>query len=164
MMCLGAGMPSLASRSVWALVSSVRWRNVPAGPVKVPMWRRSRCRRMAGQVPQCGGLDDPDEQEGEPAQDDVGADALFQVVVDRVQVEYRFHVAPAAFDLQELLVAERDVLGGEFRVGGAQQVFPVEVLFGFDRGFVDAEQPAGVTRRNRFRPGMVEIFPRSSAR
>ena len=35
MICLGAGMASWASRSVWALVSSVRWRKVPAGPVNV---------------------------------------------------------------------------------------------------------------------------------
>ena len=34
-----------------------------------------------------GRLGDPDEQEGEPAQDDVGADPLFQPVVDRAQVD-----------------------------------------------------------------------------
>jgi hypothetical protein len=47
-----------------------------------------------------GVLDDPDQQQGEPAQHDVGADALFQPVVDRAQVDDLLHVTPAAFDLQ----------------------------------------------------------------
>ena len=65
----------------------------------------------------CGGvLGGAGEEEGEPAQQDVGADALFEPVVDRAQVQDGFHVPPAAFDFQELLVADGDVLGGEFRV------------------------------------------------
>jgi hypothetical protein len=48
------------------------------------------------------GLDDADEQQREPAQHNVGADALFEVVTDRAQVEDLFHVPPAAFDLEEL--------------------------------------------------------------
>ena len=35
-------------------------------------------------------LGDADEQEGEPAEDDVGADALFEPVVDRPQVRTDF--------------------------------------------------------------------------
>ena len=75
----------------------------------------------------------------------MGADAFFLTVADRVQVHDAFHVAPAALDLQELLVAQGDVLGG------AQQVLAVEVLlslgaggtaarYGFD---VDIELTAG---------------------
>jgi hypothetical protein len=30
----------------------------------------------------------------------VGADAVFEAVIDRAQVEHRFHVAPTAFDLK----------------------------------------------------------------
>jgi hypothetical protein len=45
---------------------------------------------------------------------DVGADAVFQAVVDGAQVEDGLHVAPAAFDFEELLVPERDVLCGQF--------------------------------------------------
>src|SRR3954468_5255133 len=63
-----------------------------------------------------GGLDDADEQQREPAQHDVGADALFEAVVDRAQVEDLLHVPPAAFDLEELLVAQRDVGGRQVRV------------------------------------------------
>ncbi|MEU3278741.1 hypothetical protein ABZ698_16875 [Streptomyces antibioticus] len=37
-----------------------------------------------------GGLGDPDQQEGEPAQDDVGADAFFEAVVDGPQVDDLF--------------------------------------------------------------------------
>jgi hypothetical protein len=77
---------------------------------------------LAGAGPGGGGagLDDAGEQQGQPAQQHVGADAVFEPVVDRAQVEQLFHVAPAAFDLQELLVAQGDVLGGQVRVGGAQ--------------------------------------------
>ena len=49
-------------------------------------------------------------------------------VVDGPQVQDVFHVAPAALDLQQLLVAQRDVLGREVGVAGAEQVFAVEVL------------------------------------
>src|SRR5690242_18829095 len=51
-----------------------------------------------------GGLDDADEQQREPAQQHVCADAFFEAVVDRAQVEGLLHVPPAAFDFQELLV------------------------------------------------------------
>jgi hypothetical protein len=94
----------------------------------------------------------------------VGADALFEPVVDGPQVKDRFHVAPAALDFQELLVAGGDVLGAHVRVGAAQQVLAVEVLLGLRPGPVGPEQTAGGARRNRFSPGIVEIFPRSSAR
>src|SRR5438105_5928041 len=90
-----------------------------------------------------GGLDDPDEQQGEPAQDHVGADTLFEAVIDGPQVEHRLHVPPAALDFQQLLAAQRDVLGGQLGVRTTQQVFPVEVLLGFDPGLAGAEQPAG---------------------
>src|SRR6266545_1863473 len=85
-----------------------------------------------------GGLGDADEEQGQPAEQDVGADAVFEAVVDRAQVQDRLHVAPAAFDLQELLVAHGDVFWGQFRVRAAQQVLAVEACFGLDRGLVDA--------------------------
>ena len=68
-------------------------------------------------------------------------------VEDRAQVDDLLHVAPAALDFQQLLVAGGDVLGGHFRVGGAEQVLPVEVLLGLRLAGVGAEQAAGVTRR-----------------
>ena len=58
-----------------------------------------------------GVLGDAGEEQGEPAEDDVGADALFFPVVDGAQVDDLLHVAPAAFDFEELLVAEGDVFG-----------------------------------------------------
>src|SRR6266699_5887288 len=49
--------------------------------------------------------------------------------------------------------------------GAAEQVLAAaEVLLGLDGGGVDPQQPAGVTRRYRFRPGLVELALRSSAR
>src|SRR6266516_4103827 len=87
-------------------------------------------------------FDDAHEEQGEPAQRDVGADAFFEAVVDRSEVDDLFHVPPTAFDLEELLVADRDVLGGQVRVGGAQQVLAVEVRLGLDRLGIDAQQAA----------------------
>jgi hypothetical protein len=50
-------------------------------------------------------------------------------------------------DLEELLVAQRDVFGRQCRVGAAQQVLAVETLLGLDGGGVDAQQPVAVVRR-----------------
>jgi hypothetical protein len=47
-----------------------------------------------------GGLDDPDKQQREPAEDDVGADAVFEPVMDRPQFQGGLHVSPAAFDIE----------------------------------------------------------------
>jgi hypothetical protein len=69
----------------------------------------------------------------------VGADAFFEPVIDRPQVDDLFHVAPASFDLQQLLVAQGDVLGAQVRVAAAQQVLAVEVLLGLGLCGVDAE-------------------------
>ena len=63
-------------------------------------------------------------------------------------------VAPAAFDLQELLVAHGDVLGGELETGGPEQVLAVQVLLGLDRGGVGAEQPAGGDAQVPVQPGL----------
>jgi len=89
-----------------------------------------------------GSLGDADEQQGQPAQDDVGADAFFLAVVDRAQVDDLLEVSPAALDFQELLAAERDVLGGQPGIGGAEQVLPVKVLLGLDLGRIDPQQAA----------------------
>ena len=62
-----------------------------------------------GPGPVAGVLGDAGEEQGEPAEDDVGADAVLAAVVDGPQVDDLLHVAPAALDFQELLVAERDV-------------------------------------------------------
>jgi hypothetical protein len=77
-----------------------------------------------------GGLGDPDQEQGEPAQDDVGAGAFLLAVVDRPQVDDLLHVTPAALDFQQLLVAQGDVLGRQARIAGAQQVLAVQVLLG----------------------------------
>jgi hypothetical protein len=77
-----------------------------------------------------GGLGDPGKERGEPAEQDVSVDALLLAVEHRPQVDDLLHVPPAALDLEQLLVAERDVLGGHLRVGCAQQVLAVQVLLG----------------------------------
>ena len=143
MICFGAGMSRRASRSRWGLDSSVRWRNMPVGPVKVPAWSRSRWRRTWRQVWPVRVSMMRMSSSASQHSSDVGADAFFEPVIDRAQVQDLLHVPPAAFDLQELLVAQRDVGGGQVRVGAAQQVLPVQVGLGLDLGLVDAQQPAG---------------------
>src|SRR5579863_5600119 len=49
-----------------------------------------------------GVLGDAGQEQGEPAQDDVGADPLFLAVVDRAQVDDLLEVSPGALDFQEL--------------------------------------------------------------
>jgi hypothetical protein len=56
-----------------------------------------------------GVLGDAGQEQGEPAEDDVGADALFFAVVDRAQVDDLLEVSPAALDFQELPVAQGEV-------------------------------------------------------
>src|SRR6266581_2926980 len=89
-----------------------------------------------------GGLGDADQQQGQPAQGDVGADPVFQVVTDRAQVDDLLHVAPAALDFQQLLVAQGDVGGGDLGVAAAEQELAVQPRSGPDPGGVDAQKPA----------------------
>jgi hypothetical protein len=84
------------------------------------------------------GFHDAGQQQCEPAEHDVGADAVFEPVIDRPQVQDLLHVAPAALDLEELLVAQRDVLRGQVWVAGAQQVLPVQARVGGDLRGVEA--------------------------
>ncbi|MGO4752195.1 hypothetical protein AB4212_26900 [Streptomyces sp. 2MCAF27] len=65
--------------------------------------------------------------------------AFLKAVIDGPQVDDLLHVPPAPLDFEELLVTERDVLGGQARVGVSQQVLAVEVLLGLDLRGVDAE-------------------------
>ena len=112
----------------WAVVSGVVWTTVPAGPVRVTAW--SRPSSVAMRAPGLAGaaFGDPDEQQREPAEQDVGADAVFEPVEDRAQLQGGLQVAEAAFGLEEVLVAQRDVLGGQVRVGGGEQVLAVQAL------------------------------------
>ena len=68
--------------SRWGFVSSVRCWKVPAGPVKVPTWMLVELAAQVGPGPAGGVLGDAGEEEGEPAEDDVGADAVLAPVVD----------------------------------------------------------------------------------
>jgi len=90
-----------------------------------------------------GGLDDPDEQQRQPAQLHVGADAVLAVVKHRAQPERALHVPPPSFDRDQLLVGGGEIVRGEGEVGGPQQPLAVQVLFSLDRGVVDTQQPGG---------------------
>jgi hypothetical protein len=73
-----------------------------------------------------GAFGDPDQEEGEPADDDVRLDAALEPVGDGAQLEGCLQVAEGAFGLAQVLVAERDVVRGEVGVGGGEQVLAVE--------------------------------------
>jgi hypothetical protein len=87
------------------------------------------------------GFGDPDEQQCQPTQLDVGADAVFAVVVDRAQPEAGFAVTPATLDGEQLFVGGGQVLGGQGEIGGAQQPLAVVVGLACRGGAVDAQQP-----------------------
>ncbi len=92
------------------VVSLVFW-TTPAVPQKVPWCRRWSSRRRLHHVSLVWFSAIPDQQQREPAELHVCADPVFLAVVDGTQVERGLHLAPAALDVQQLLVAERDVLG-----------------------------------------------------
>lgn len=81
------------------------------------------------------------------------ADAVFKAVEQGAQLEGGLHVAPPAFDFEELLVAERDVFDGQGRIRAAQQEFAVEAFFGGDRGAVDTQQLGGGGAQEPAQPG-----------
>ena len=89
------------------------------------------------------GLGDADDDEREEADEDVGADAVVAAVEDGAEQERALEVAERPFGLEQLLVAERDVLGTQGRVGGGEQVLAVEVLLPGDLVVVEQE-PAGL--------------------
>jgi len=78
---------------------------------------------MAGVAPGVGGgvLDHADEQQRQPAQLNVGTDAVLAVVEHRAKPERALHVSPAAFDVHQLLVGVGEVVGAQRLVRGAQQ-------------------------------------------
>jgi hypothetical protein len=95
----GGSILRAVQRSRSGLVGSVVWRKVPAGPVQVTAcWRWNSARILFQVWPAV--LGDADEEQGEPAEDDVGADAVLAPVVDGAQVDDLLHVAPAALKEQ----------------------------------------------------------------
>jgi hypothetical protein len=56
-------------------------------------------------------LGDADQEQREPAEQDVRADAVLEAVEDGPELERGLQIAEAAFGFEQVLVAERDVLG-----------------------------------------------------
>lgn len=86
-----------------------------------------------------GVFDDAGQEQGEPAEADVGADTVFEAVPDGSEVQSGFHVTPPPFDLEELFIAECDVGGAHVGIGTAEQVFPVQAGFVDDLRLVDTQ-------------------------
>ena len=87
-----------------------------------------------------GVLGDADQGQGEEAESDVGADAVFLAVADGSDLEDGLQVAEAAFDVEEAF--EQAGGGGEVVVGAGRKVLPVELLLGPERGRADDQGPA----------------------
>jgi hypothetical protein len=124
----------------WPGVVAERWATWPALVASSPRCIRSSSRRVLRQVSPVGVLDHSQEQQREPAQLDMGADAVLAVVEHRAQPQGAFEVAPAAFDGEELFVGGGEIIGGQRGVGGAQQPLAVQVRLALDRAVVDAQQ------------------------
>ncbi len=116
---------------------------VPALPVRVTAWTRPSSVAMCRQGGVGAALGDADEEQGEPAQQHMGADATFEPVEHGPQLEGGLEVAEAAFGFEQVLVAERDVFGGQVRIRGGEQVLAVEAFLGADRGPVDLQVAGG---------------------
>ena len=63
-----------------------------------------------------GAFSDADQQQREPADDDVRADALLEPMEDGAQLERRLQVTEGALRLAQVLVAERNLLRGQVGV------------------------------------------------
>ncbi len=72
-------------------------------------------------------LNDAHEQERQPAEEQVGSDPVWQMVVDAAQFEGGLQGPEGVLDLAELLIAEGDVLGAEAGAGRGEQELPVEL-------------------------------------
>jgi hypothetical protein len=94
----------------------------------------------------------------------VRPDPFLFPVVGRAQIDDLLEVAPAALDFQRLLVASAmssaESLGSEVR----SRYLPSRFSSALILAAPIRSRPPGVTRRYRFRPGLVEMTPRSSAR
>ena len=148
----------------WSPVRAERWATRPSAVARVTRCMRSSSWRRLRQVSPVRGFGDADEQQCQPAQLDVGADAVLAVVVDRAQPEAALAVAPAAFDGEQLLVGGGQVLGGQGEVGGAQQPLAVVVGFPCGGGAVDAQQPGLGAAQQPAQPGLVAAGSRRTRR
>jgi hypothetical protein len=105
--------------------------------------------RVAG-----GLLGDMDQRQVEPAQHDMGADAVLEAVKHGAQFEGGLHVPPATFDFEEMLVAQRRCPP---RTGWgrwcASKEAAIEAFLGAHGGPVDAQQPAGGAAQEPSQPG-----------
>ncbi|GAA0713816.1 hypothetical protein Drose_26090 [Dactylosporangium roseum] len=86
---------------------------------------------------------DAGQQQGQPADEHVRADAVFEAVEDRPEQQLGLEIAEAAFGLEEVLVAQRDVPGADARVGGGDEVLAVQPGLGLDFARVDAQPAVG---------------------
>ena len=112
----GAVTPQASTMPCWTAVSGVVCTTVPA---RAGEGDGVDAAELDGDAPPGvagASFGDADEQQGEPAEQHVGADAWFDAVVDGAQIEGGLEVPEPAFGFEEVLVAERDVLGGQVGV------------------------------------------------
>ena len=130
--------PAMSNHAVTAFANTT----VPAGPVRVIPCRRPSSRARVRQV----WPGEPDHQQREPAEQDVGADAGLEPMQHRAQLDGRLHIAEAAFGLEQVPVAERDVLGRQVRIRGGQQLLAVQLRLSGDLARSTTSRPDRVWR------------------
>lgn len=110
-------------------------------------------------------LGNAQDEQCQPAQLHMGADAVLAMVIHRSEVDGGLRVALPSFNFEEGLVSESDVLGRERLVGRAEEELAIEFGIPPDGRPIDAQLPRGgateealVGRLRRQRP--VVLGPR----
>jgi hypothetical protein len=98
---------------------------------------------------------DAGQQQGQPADQDVGADAVFQAVEHRTQQQGGLEVAEATFGLEEVLVSEGGVFGADVRVAGGDEVLAVQPGLGLDLCGVHLQSAVGLLGQPAAERGVV---------
>lgn len=90
-----------------------------------------------------------DEKKSQPAEQVVGLDRFFVAVVHRPQLRSGLHVPPAPLQLEQLLVAQGDLLGTELGVRAPQQELAPEMGVSGHPARSTRRRPLLVTRSSR---------------
>jgi len=96
--------------------SGVAWTTPPADPVRVTAWTRPSSMAILRQVSPVRVFGDADRERRQPVQQHMRAGPWFETVEHRPQLEGGLEVPEASFGLQQVLVAQGDVLGAQVGV------------------------------------------------
>ena len=81
-------------------------------------------------------LCDPNQQQGEPAKHNMGADAVGLGVVYRSEGQGRLQGPEGPLNFHELFIPQGNILGRQTLVTGAQQIFAIQFFRLLDLGLI----------------------------